>query len=112
MAMTLRIAFVFGCLLFFVRATRVDALASVHGTVSHRVSGCEYFLVQTGSGYDLLEWYGGYDPDKGDTIVGNFETYGFHDVIDEAADESIHVYTNSYWLSKSNALEKLLDKCE
>jgi hypothetical protein len=86
-------------------------LASAHGIVSHRISGCDYFLVQTGAGYDLLEWYGGHDPDKGDTIVGGFEAYGFHDVIDETADESIHIYTDNYWLSKSSALEKLIDKC-
>jgi hypothetical protein len=88
------------------------AESSVRGYVSHRISGCDYFLVQTRTGYDLLEWFGGYDPDKGDVIIGRYEEYGFHDVLDDTADESIHVYTEEYWLSKSDALEKLTDKCE
>ena len=40
----------------------VGAGSSVSGYVSHRISGCDYFLVETRNGYDLLEWYGGYDP--------------------------------------------------
>ena len=87
-------------------------LTSVRGEVTHRISACDYFLVETRYGYDLLEWYGNYDPDKGDTLVGNYETYGFHDVLDETADETTHVYTEDYQLSKSDALEKLAEQCE
>ncbi len=90
----------------------VGAGSSVSGVVSHRISGCDYFLVQTRSGYDLLEWYGDHDPDKGDTLVGKFEDYGFHNVLDETADENCHLYTEEYWLSKTDALEHLADKCE
>jgi hypothetical protein len=86
--------------------------SSVAGTVSHRISGCDYFLVQTRGGYDLLEWYGGYDPDKGDVLIGRYEEYGFHDVLDDTADETVNVYTEEYWLSKTDALEHLTDKCE
>ena len=86
--------------------------ASARGEVTRRISGCDYFLVETRAGFDLLEWYGGHDPDKGDMIVGNFESYGFHDVIDETSDQSIRIYTEDFMLSKSSALEKLLDKCE
>jgi hypothetical protein len=84
----------------------------VRGEVSHRISGCDYFLVETRSGYDLLEWYGGHDPDKGDIIVGNYESYGFHDVLNETADESLNVYTEDFQLSKTSALEKLTEHCE
>ncbi len=86
--------------------------ASVRGTVYRRISGCDYFIVETRSGFDLLEWYGGHDPDKDDIIVGPYESYGFHDVLDETADQSIHIYTENYLLSKTSALEKLVDKCE
>jgi hypothetical protein len=54
--------------------------ASSRGVVTHRIGGCDYFLVQTAKGYAVLEWYGGYDPDKDDVIVGNFESYGSKDV--------------------------------
>lgn len=86
--------------------------SAARGYVTHRISGCDYFLVKTNNGYDLLEWFGGYDPDKDDVIVGDFESYGFHDVYDDTADESVHVYTEDYQLSRSDALEKLADACE
>ena len=69
-------------------------------------------MVATKSGYDLLEWYGGHDPDKDDIIIGKYESYGFHDVYDETADDTIHVWTDEYWLSKQDVLEKLADNCE
>ena len=93
-------------------ASPLFSVASVHGVISHRISGCDYFVVETDTGYDLLEWYGDHDPDKGDTLVGNYESYGFHDVLDETADENVHLYTEDYLLSKSDALEKLADNCE
>jgi hypothetical protein len=87
-------------------------VSSVAGTVSHRISGCDYFLVQTRSGYDLLEWNGGHDPDRGDVLIGRYEEYGSHDILDDTADETVNVYTEEYWLSKTDALEHLTDKCE
>ena len=84
-------------------AGNLQPMASVRGIVTHRISGCDYFLVEARTGYDLLEWYGGYDPDKGDTVVGNFETYGFHDILDESADETTRIYTEDYQLSKTSA---------
>jgi len=64
---------------------------SVTGIVTNRISGCDYFVVRTKAGYDVLEWYGDYDPDKGDALVGNYEIYGFHDVYDETADQNTHI---------------------
>jgi hypothetical protein len=88
------------------------ANSSVKGYVSHRISGCDYFLVSARNGYDVLEWYGDHDPDKGDVMVGGYEEFGFHDVYDETADEPTRVYTEDYQLSKADALEKLTDECQ
>jgi hypothetical protein len=90
----------------------MQAAKAVRGVVSHRISSCDYFIVATKSGYDVLEWYGGHDPDKDDVLIGNYETYGFHDVYDETADESVLLWTEDYQLTKSDALEKLADECE
>ncbi len=49
---------------------------AARGRVAYRQSGCDYFVVKTAKGYDLLEWYGGHDPDKEDILVGAYETYG------------------------------------
>ena len=34
------------------------------GVVAYSKSGCDYFIVETNSGYALLEWYGGNDRAK------------------------------------------------
>ena len=111
--MTLRFFLLISLVLFGIMfPVSVGAGSSVSGYLSHRISGCDYFLVQTRNGYDLLEWYGDHDPDRGDTLVGRYEEYGFHDVLDETADENCHLYTEEYWLTKTDALEHLTDKCE
>jgi hypothetical protein len=82
------------------------------GTVTHKMSGCDYFIVETPKGYDLLEWYGGHDPDRGDVLVGEFESYGIHDIYDDTIDEELTVWVEDYDLSKGNALENLVEQCE
>jgi hypothetical protein len=98
--------------LFALAAPVVTSQSPDVGVVTHRIRGCDYFLVEAKKGYDLLEWYGGYDPDKGDTIAGRFESYGFHSVVDTTADEDLRIYTEDYQLSKGDALDKLAHKCE
>jgi hypothetical protein len=81
-------------------------------TVMHKLSGCDYFMVQSSTGYGILEWYGGHDPDKDDILVGKFGSYGMTDAHDETADEDIRVWVEEYALTKATALEKLVDQCE
>jgi len=87
------------------------AFAASSGVLVKRISGCDYFMVNATGGYAILEWYGGYDPDKDDKLIGNFETYGMHDILDDTADESLTVWTEDYDLSRTHALEILVDKC-
>jgi hypothetical protein len=88
-----------------------SALAAT-GTVVRKISSCDYFMVQTSKGFSILEWFGGHDPDKGDKIVGAYESYGMKTVYDVTADEEIRVWVEDYNLSKDSALEKLMDECE
>jgi hypothetical protein len=83
------------------------------GEVCKRISGCDYFVVSTPRGYALLEWYGGTDPDTGDRIRG-FETYGMHSIMinDDDEDDMTQVWVEDYFLTRSDALEQLVDKCE
>jgi hypothetical protein len=97
--------------MLFVLLSTTFALGA-RGEVTHKQSGCDYFVVATPAGYDLLEWYGGYDPDKGDFLVGKFETYGMQDIYDQTADDNLRVWVEDYWLSKEDALEKLVEHCE
>jgi hypothetical protein len=107
-------ALIFSCLFLFPLncvSTNLSPKAA-RGVVSRRISGCDYFIVATKSAYDVLEWYGGHDPDKGDILIGGFESYGFHDIYDETADDDLRVWTEDYDLTKEDALEKLTDQCE
>jgi hypothetical protein len=85
--------------------------AASKGTVVKRISGCDYFMVNAPGGYAVLEWYGGHDPDSGDLLIGSFESYGMHDILDDTADDSLTVWTEDYALSRTHALEILVDKC-
>jgi hypothetical protein len=69
-------------------------------------------MVETNKGFTILEWFGGHDPDKGDVIVGAYESYGMKTVYDVTADQEIRVWVEDYGLSKDDALEKLMDQCE
>jgi hypothetical protein len=82
-------------------------------TVIFRRSGCrDYFLADgDAGGVYLLEWYGGYDPSVGDAIVGKINSYGFKDVFYPLKNQSGRVWVDDYMLSKSRAMEKILEKC-
>ena len=98
-------------LMTLVSILAVPAFAA-KGAVVYRVGGCDYFVVSTAAGYDVLEWYGGFDPEKGDVLVGSFEEYGFHDIYDMTSEEELRVWVEEYGLSKADALEKMADQCE
>lgn len=76
-------------------------------------SGCRSYFLADGDlgGVYLLEWYGGYDPSKGESILGELRSYGFKDVFYPDTGSSGRVYVDDYMLSKDRALEKLREKC-
>jgi len=90
----------------------VEAASPVKATITRRIDGCDYFMVEMKTGYGVLEWYGGHDPDKDDVLYGDMRSYGMKNIYDETADEGIKVWVEDYDLSKSDAQEKLLDECE
>lgn len=73
------------------------------GEVTKRVSCCDYLLVETNKGFALLESYGGNDPDEGDKLVGNFESYGFKQIRNDTADRELKAWVEDYWLSEDDA---------
>jgi hypothetical protein len=85
---------------------------STRCTVVHRISGCDYFMVQTRSSYAILEWYGGHDPDKDDTLEGDLTGAGVKSLREVATDSIVRVYIEDKGLSKSDAMEKLVEHCE
>src|SRR5262245_24666712 len=71
------------------------------------LSGCKsYFIADGPKGYYLIEWYGGYDPSKGDIIIGDIGSYGFKNVYYPKQDREGRVYIDDYLLSKGSAIDK------
>lgn len=82
------------------------------GVVVYARPSCDYYIVETSTGFDLLEWYGGYTPDEGDLIVGEFESYGFYDIYDVTADQESTAWVEDFWLSGSDAAAGYLEQCQ
>lgn len=99
-------------LAFILLLSVAGTLFAAKGTVTHRTSGCSYYLVETSKGFALLEWYGGTDSDKGDLIVGDFETYGMKDIYNATKESEIRVWVEDFWMDKEDALEELFDHCD
>lgn len=91
----------------------VSAVCSAaQGSVLYNPQGCrDRFVVETAMGYAILEWYGGYDPEQGDPIFGDFESYGFKDV-SFGASRMGRVWVEDYWLSRAKVLEKMKKFCQ
>ena len=82
-----------------------------YATVVFRQSSCDYFILENSSGYIVAEWMGGNDPDQGDRITGNFNSFGTKDFYNQSRDRDCRLWVDDYMLSKESALEKIRDKC-
>jgi len=78
--------------------------------VVHRIPGCSYYIADGINGLYILEWFGGYDPSKGDILVGEFTGFGFRDISIKGRGSG-RVWVDNYLLSKTSAEEKIRDKC-
>ena len=89
----------------------VNQSYAVQGTVVLYKSECDFFIVKTPKGYALLEWYEGAEPDEGDTITGNIETFGYQDIYNNSKKENTHVWVEDYYLRKEKVVEKYVENC-
>jgi hypothetical protein len=70
----------------------------------------DYFVVDLGAKrYALLEWFGGYRPEKGDIVSGDFSHFGAQDVTVKG--RRLRVYVEDYDLTQDAINDKLADKC-
>ncbi len=79
--------------------------------VVYRESGCDYMILENSNGYIVVEWMGGNDPDKGDKIGGNVNTFGTKEFYNISRNSKTRLWVDDYSLSKDRALEKMFDKC-
>ncbi len=103
--------FIIVAIITLIIALSTKKVFAARGIVVYIEPGCDCFIVETFSGYALLEWYGGGIPHKGDIVVGNFESYGFKNIYNLTTKRGIRVWVKDYWLSEEDAIEMYLDCC-
>lgn len=102
-----RLAAFVACLLAL-GSTAVHAETAV---VVYKQSGCDYFIANGPQGLYVLEWYGGYDPDRGDLVAGDIYSYGMKEVRYPQHEAKGTVWVEDYGLSRDSAVEKWQDHC-
>jgi hypothetical protein len=69
------------------------------------------FVVEMGDKrYAVLEWYGGYRPERGDIVTGNFTHFGVQDMV--VGQRRLRVWVEDYDLTQDQINEKLEEKCD
>jgi hypothetical protein len=87
------------------------ALSEVGIVVLEDTPGCDHFVVETSSGYSLLEWYGGVVSIwEGDKVFGELHSYGFKDIYIEGRGE-MRVWIEDYWMNEREALKYFYSNC-
>ena len=98
--------FAFAALLFLA----TPALAAEAPVVLVTVDCHDYFVVGLGDKrYALVEWYGGYRPEKGDVVIGDFSHYGVQDATVKG--QRLRLYVEDYDLTQDAINDRLGDKC-
>lgn len=82
------------------------------GVVVARFRGCDYFIADGKNGLYVLEWYGGFDPSKGDKIFGKLSNYGIQEVYYPDYDQEGTVWVEDYMESSDGALEEIAEHCD
>ena len=73
----------------------------------------DLFVVDLGNKrYALLEWYGGYHPEKGDRLIGDFVHFGVQDMQLSPNGPRLRVWVDDYDLTQDAINDKLADKCD
>ena len=95
------------CILFFLLAF-VGASIADEGVVIKRFGSCSYYIVDGPRGLYVLEWFGGYDPDEGERVIGDIGSYGMKDVTFNNG-RTGRVWVEDFLESESSALEEIED---
>lgn len=69
----------------------------------------DYYVIDTGRGCSVVEWYGGSTPSEGDNLVGDLEAYGFKDVYNLSDRDETRVYVEDYLLDEDDAIEMVYE---
>ena len=97
-------ALTIGLLLFFTGCVKdrgyVDEgywLNKERGEVVYSDPYCQYYIVETIYGYNVLRSFGGYKPYEGAIVYGNFGNFGTRDFYDRTSGIIFTAEVQEYW---------------
>jgi hypothetical protein len=69
------------------------------GYVVYTDFSCDYYIVETQSGYSVIRSFGSPVPFSGDVLYGNFNRWGYIDFYNRSNRQIIRGQVKEYWLS-------------
>ncbi len=92
----------------FVSFPSIVYASNVRGVVAYYKYSSDKVIIEKSMGFTCGEVYGYAGLlSEGDIVVGELESYGFHEIYDINHDRSIRIYVDKYWLDADPALEWL-----
>ena len=107
---TITLAFT-GCYKSYGDVNENHWLTQERGEVVYSDDYCQYYVVQTNYGYQVLYSYGGYKPYEGSVVYGNFSTYGTREFYNRSTGRIFSADVRDYWLSYYEAQEAIYFYC-
>jgi hypothetical protein len=86
------------------------SMSSRNRNSNKKITGCDYFIINAPTGYVVAEWYGGYEPFKGEKVIGAFQNYGMITLFYGVSNQDGQVWLEDWGLSYENALEIMSEK--
>lgn len=82
-------------------------LTKEEGEVVYSNPYCNYYVVETYNGYNIVRSYAGCKPYEGDLVYGNFSNPGTRDMYNYSGRFVFTGTVTDYWLSYNEALDAL-----
>jgi len=82
-------------------------LSQEEGEVVYSDPYCNYYVVLTYYGHNIVRTYGGYQPYEGDIVYGNFSNLGTRNMYNYSGRFVFTGTVTDYWLTYAEALDAL-----
>jgi len=81
------------------------------GQVVYSSPTCDFYVVETYNGYEVIHSWDGYRPFEGTILYGNFSNYGTRNFYDPSGGILISGEVMDYWLSYAVAQDEINHYC-
>lgn len=86
-------------------------LSQERGQVVYSSPTCDFYVVQTYNGYEVIHSWDGYRPFEGTILYGNFSTYGTRSFYSPESGALVSGEVIDYWLSYASAQDEINQYC-